>query len=110
MEITTVPYKRCDVVKAVGRIDKHHASDLEKAFNDILEGGKVGIVFDMSEVSFISDIGVWVLLETHKQCMKKMGKLVLTNVADDVLGWSGVQHFIEIYDDVITAVGSFDKD
>jgi len=30
MELTTTQYKRCDLIKPVGRIDGSNASDLEK--------------------------------------------------------------------------------
>ena len=39
MEITTSEYKRCDLVKAVGRIDSNTAPDLEKHFNGVIDGG-----------------------------------------------------------------------
>jgi len=110
MEITTISYNRCDMVKAIGRIDSETAPDLNTAFNSIIESGKSGIVFDMSEVDFISSRGIWVLLETQKICSKKKGKLILVNVADEMLksfDLVGVKHFIEIYNDVTAAVGSF---
>ncbi len=110
MEITTTLYNRCGLVKVVGRIDSQTAPDLEKAFNAIIEGGKSGIVFDMSEVNLISSGGLWVLLETQKICKKKRGKLALAGVTDEMLAsfeLAGVKHFIEIYSDVTAAVGSF---
>lgn len=110
MEITTSEYKRCDLVKAVGRIDSNTAPDLEKHFNGIIDGGKSGIVFDMAEVDFISSRGLWVLLETQKACKKDKGKLVLVNVSENMqqsLDLAGVKHFIDIFDDLTDAVGSF---
>ena len=110
MDIETTSYKRCDLVKASGRIDSSTASDLENAFNKILEGGVSGIVFDMSEVNFISSRGLWVLLETQKACKRNRGQLVLVNVSDEMkqsLDLAGVKHFIEIFDDLTAAVGSF---
>ena len=110
MEITTSQYKRCDLVKAIGRVDSNTAPDLEQQFNEILDDGKSGIVFDMAEVDFISSRGLWVLLETQKACKKDKGKLVLVNVSENMqqsLDLAGVKHFIEIYDDLTAAVGSF---
>ncbi len=110
MEISTTSYNRCDLIKVVGRIDSNTAPDLEKAFNDLIDGGKSGFVFDMAEVDFISSRGLWVLLETQKACKKKKGKLALVNVAEDMmesLDLAGVKHFLEIYADVTAAVGSF---
>ena len=73
MELSTTEYKRCDLVKAVGRIDSNTAPDLEKAFNEIVDNRKSGIIFDMAEVDFISSRGLWVLLETQKACKKIKG-------------------------------------
>jgi anti-sigma B factor antagonist len=110
MEITVKEYKRSVEVKTSGRIDSNTAPDLEKAFNEILESGKNGIVFDMAEVNFISSRGLWVLLETQKACKKERGKLVLVNVSENMtqsLDLAGVKHFIDIYDDLTDAIGSF---
>jgi len=110
MEISSISYKRCDVVKATGRIDSDTAPDLEKAFNAIIDSKKTGIVFDLGEVNFISSRGLWVLLETQKACKKKRGKLALANISDEMsrsIELAGVKHFMEIYDDVTAAVGSF---
>jgi len=110
MEVSKISYKRCDLVIAEGRIDSNTAPDLEATFNEIIDGGKSGIVLDMSKVDFISSRGLWVLLETQKTCKRKNGKLVLTNVSEDMqqaLDLAGVKHFIDILGDVTAAVGSF---
>jgi anti-anti-sigma factor len=110
MEITTTAFKRCDLVKAVGRVDSNTAPELEKTFNDILDSGRRGIVFDMGEVDFISSRGLWVLLETQKACKRGNGKLILVNVSEDMqqsLDLAGVKHFIDMMEDVTAAVGSF---
>jgi anti-anti-sigma factor len=110
MEISTTSYKRCDLVNATGRVDSNTAPTLEKTFNEIVESGRTGIVFDMSQVDFISSRGLWVLLETQKACKRGNGKLVLVNVSEEMqqsLDLAGVKHFIDIMDDVTAAVGSF---
>lgn len=110
MDITKTAYKRCDLVKAEGRIDSQTAPGLKETFDDIIESGKKGIVFDMEDVNLISSRGIWVLLETQKALKKKNGGLVLVNVSDEMLesfDLVGVKHFIDIYDDVTAAVGSF---
>jgi anti-sigma B factor antagonist len=110
MELSTTQYKRCDLVKATGRVDSNTAPELEKAFNEIIDNGKSGIIFDMADVDFISSRGLWVLLETQKSCKKNRGKLVLVNVSEDMqesLDLAGIKHFIEMFDDTANAVGSF---
>ena len=110
MDISTTTYKRCDLVTANGRIDSNTAPELERTFNEIVDGGRTGIVFDMSQVDFISSRGLWVLLETQKACKRGNGKMVLVNVSEDMqqsLDLAGVKHFIDIMDDITAAVGSF---
>jgi anti-anti-sigma factor len=110
MEIQTISYKRCELVKAAGRVDSNTAPELERAFKEIIDKGVTGIVFDMSEVDFISSRGLWVLLETQKACKRGNGKLILVNVSEDMqqsLDLAGVKHFIDILSDVTAAVGSF---
>ena len=70
MEVTTIQHKRCDVIKATGRVDSYTSPDLEKSMNTITEAGRYKIVFDMSEVDFMSSKGWWVLIETQKKCKR----------------------------------------
>ena len=111
MDITTTQYNRCDVVKMAGRIDTYTAPKLQEAMDAIIEAGRYNIVFDMSEVDFLSSKGLWVLTETQKNCKKmNRGKLVLSETNDkirssfDLVGMGG---YFEIYDELTSAVGSF---
>jgi anti-sigma B factor antagonist len=111
MEITTTQFKRCDVIKATGRVDSSTAPQLEEAMNAIVEGGRFKVVFDMSEVNFVSSKGWWVLIETQKKCKRyKRGEIVLVDVKEDIrssLDLVGMGSYFRIYDDVTTAVGNF---
>jgi len=111
MAITTKQYRRCDVVKMKGRIDRQTAQGLKDTFNAITDGGRFRIVFDMSEVEFISSIGIWTLLETQKTCKRyNRGELVIARVNEKIqytLDLAGLIHFFKIYDDILDAVGSY---
>ena len=111
MDITTKQYRRCDLVKAVGRIDSNTAPKLRDAFEAITNDGRFRIAFDMSDITFISSVGVWVLLETQKICKRyNRGDLVIANVNEKIrhtLDLAGLITFFRIYDDVLDAVGSF---
>jgi anti-sigma B factor antagonist len=110
MEITSQQFKRCDLVHAKGRIDSQTAPELKDVFNGITEDGRYRIVFDMSEVEFISSVGIWVLLDTQKTCKRyNRGDLFIANVNDKIkytLDLAGLIHFFQIFDDVVEAVGS----
>lgn len=110
MSVQVTQYKRCAVVKMPGRVDTDTAPELEKTFAEILSEGTSNIVFDMSDVTFLSSRGIWVILEALKACRKENGNLVLANVSDNIkesLELAGVEHFVRIYDDLVSAVGSF---
>jgi anti-anti-sigma regulatory factor len=69
-------YKRCEYVKAEGRIDNYCVNELKAKFDEILEEGRSGIAFDVSDVGvFVAD-GYLLLLQTHKACKRANGKLV----------------------------------
>ena len=111
MDITTKQYRRCDLVKMKGRIDSQTAQGLKDTFNAITDEGRFRIVFDMSEVNFISSIGIWVLLDTQKTCKRyNRGELVITGINEKIrytLDLAGLIHFFKIYDDVLEAVGRY---
>ena len=111
MEITSTQFKRCDVIKASGRVDSSTAPQLEESMNAIVESGRYKIVFDMSEVNFMSSKGWWVLIETQKKCKRyKRGEIVLVCVKDEIrasLDLVGMGSYFNIYDDVTMAVGNF---
>ena len=111
MDITTIEYKRCDVVKTVGRIDSYTAPDLDEVLSSLTNSGKYKIVLDMTDVDFMSSKGWWVLIETQKNCKRyNRGELVLTGVQDrirDSLNLVGMGSYFQIFDDVVSAVANF---
>lgn len=111
MEIQTTPYKRCTLVKVQGRIDSQTSPTLKDALQKINSDGIYKIVFDMSEIEFISSAGIWVLMETQKACKRwNRGEIVLTTPNEKMtrsLDLSGAKHFFKIFDDVTAGVGSF---
>lgn len=111
MEISVTQYKRCDVVKANGRIDSSTAPQLEAALQSVTDAGRFKIVFDMSEVQFMSSKGWWVLIQAQKRCKRyKRGELVLAKVREEIrssLDLVGMGTYFKVFDDVTAAVGSF---
>lgn len=111
MAISTMDYKHCSMVKMDGRIDSHTGDSLMDAFNEVQERGVYKIVFDMTDVDFMSSKGWWVLIQTQKACRRyNRGEVVLANVPQkilDSLDLVGMKHYFQIFDDVVGAVGYF---
>ena len=111
MEITTTQYKHCDLVKASGRVDSYTAPALADAFNKITDNGRYKIVFDMSDLDFLSSAGLRVLINTQKNSKRyNRGELVLVKIPENIyaaLDLAGFIPLFKIYDDVLSAIGSF---
>jgi anti-sigma B factor antagonist len=111
MEVTTSQFKRCDLVKATGRIDSNTAPQLAEAFEAIHQAGRFKIVFDMSDVDYISSAGLRVMITVQKTCKRwNRGEMVLASVSERVyeaLELTGFVPLFNIFDDITTAVGSF---
>lgn len=111
MEVTTEQFKRCDLVKATGRIDSNTAPQLAKAFETINEENRFKIVFDTSGVEFISSAGLRVLINVQKTCKRwNRGELVLASVPQrirEALDLAGFVPLFKFFDSDVEAVGSF---
>jgi anti-sigma B factor antagonist len=111
MEVTTEQFKRCDLVKAAGRVDSQTAPQLEEAFRQITDAGRFRIAFDMSGVNFLSSAGLRALIATQKTCKRwNRGELVLAAVPQriyETLELTGLIPLFNLFDDAVGAVGSF---
>ena len=113
MDITTTRFKRCDLVKVSGRINSQTAPQLAEAFKALQDQdeGRFKIVFDMSEVDFISSAGLRVMIDVQKTSKRwNRGEMVLASVPErihETLDLAGFVPLFKIYDEVIEAVGSF---
>jgi anti-sigma B factor antagonist len=110
MEISTTQYKRCDLVKACGRIDSATAPQLQDEFNRIMNENRYRIVFNMECVDFISSAGLRVLIFTQKTCKRyNRGELVLTNLPENIdaaLDLAGFKTLFNIYQSELDAIGN----
>lgn len=111
MEVSTIQYKHCDVIKVKGRVDSSTASQLSEALEVVTNDGRFKIVLDMSEVEYMSSAGLRVLIGTQKLCKRyNRGEVVLAQVPKriyDALELAGFVPLFRFFDDLLTAVGSF---
>ena len=70
------------ILKVAGRLDTTTAPELEKTLDSVLEGTKE-LVFDMTDLEYISSAGLRVLLATQKT-MNKQGSMVIRNVNETI--------------------------
>ena len=110
MEVTVQQYKRCDLVKASGRIDSATAPKLAETLDGIMNAGRYRIVLDLGEVEFMSSAGLRVLIATQKMCKRyNRGEVILALVPKriyDALELAGFVPLFRFFDNVLDAVGS----
>ena len=110
MEVTTQEFKRCSLVKPSGRIDAATAPQLQRALDALTEAGNYRLVVDMSEVDFISSVGLRVLVNGRKTCRRyNRGDLVLASPSENVrrtLELAGFYSLFDVYDTTVEAVGN----
>jgi anti-sigma B factor antagonist len=111
MDLVTHQLRRCDLVKASGSIDSDTAPHLARAFQDINDDARFKIVFDMSDVQYISSAGLRVMIKVQQTCKRwNRGEMVLAGVSErlyktlDLVGYTG---FFKFYENATVAVGSF---
>ena len=110
MEITTTEYKNCDLVEVSGRVDSATAPQLGEAMDAITDSGRYKIVFDLTNVEYMSSAGLRILISTQKTCKRyNRGEIVLACIPQrvyDALDLAGFIPLFTISDDVTEAVGN----
>src|SRR4030042_6555915 len=103
MEITTTPYKRCDLVQVSGRVDSFTAPNLAETMRTITDAGRYKITLDMSGVTYVSSAGLRVLSDTQKTCKAlNRGEIVLSRVPlriYETLDLAGFVPLFKFFDD-----------
>ena len=111
MEIRITNYKRCDVIKIIGRVDSSTAPILEQNIKNLMEAGHYHIILDLSEMEFISSAGLRVLISAHKNGRRyNRGEVVLAAVPTNILkalDLAGFTSLFHLQKDVLTAVANF---
>lgn len=81
-------------VKIIGRLDTMTSPQLEKELGESLDGVEE-LIFDFSDLAYVSSAGLRVLLSTQKR-MKKQGDMVIQNVNDEVMEVFEITGFVDI--------------
>ena len=77
-----------------GRLTTATAVDLEKSLNESLDG-VTELVFDFSDLKYISSAGMRVLLSAQKR-MSSQGSMMVTGVSNDIMEIFEITGFTDI--------------
>jgi anti-anti-sigma factor len=96
-------------LKISGRLDAESAPDAEQAVKGLLGEGKRRLLFDLSEMSYISSAGLRVVLIAVKQLQRTGGKIVLSALTPTVKEVFDVSNFSRIIPITETVEAGFRK-
>ena len=97
MEIKEDKNNSVYIIQVLGRIDASTAPELEKKFHDLLESGEQNFLIDLSNMDYISSVGLRVLLVLAKRTKTSSGKVVLCNLQEQVYEVFEISGFTSIF-------------
>jgi anti-anti-sigma factor len=113
VEITNRAYADVVVVAPTGRIDHTTAPAFERFVVPLLEpsaGAAAGLVFDFARVSYISSVGLRVLMIAGRSMRSRGGRLAvaaLQPVVAEIMAISRFGSVVEMHPTVAAALGAF---
>lgn len=110
MKIEVQSLKRVELMTVSGRIDSSNANEFDEALNNLTDNGEYQLVLNMSGVEYTSSAGLRALVSALRECKKHSGDLRLSDPSDrvrEVLDLAGLTTLFEVFDDDVSAVGSF---
>ena len=100
------------LIKLIGKLDVNGVGDVETKFVGYTAGREIPVLVDLSGVTYLSSVGIRLLLWTAKAVIENAGKFVMLNptpLVADVLDVSGMKNVIPIYNDYDSAVADLLK-
>lgn len=110
MEIVTGKQDGKNIISVKGRLDANTSPELEKTLLAALDAGEKNFIADLSELDYISSVGLRVLLMTAKKAKSAGGKVVLCNLGEhvqEVFEIAGFTAIFPIFADLDEALTSF---
>jgi len=94
------------LIKLSGKLDIEGTNLVEPQFALHCQGENVFVLVDLSQVTYLSSIGIPMLINNARAITKHGGRLALVNPQPNVksiLDITGVLHMVRIYKDIETA-------
>ena len=107
MEISRTEEKGIVVVAIKGRLDAESTPEAEKFIMDILAADQSRLIFDLSDLEYLSSGGLRIVLAASKDTRQKGGQLVLcclNEYVKEIFEVSGFHSIIPIVDSVKSGI------
>lgn len=98
MEIEITRNNHIRIVKATGRVDSFTAPRLAEAFRQLLDERQYNLIFDMTNIDYISSAGLRVMIDVQKTCRQEQkGELALVGVQKRIYETLELAGFISLF-------------
>jgi anti-sigma B factor antagonist len=87
-----------NVIDLKGYLDAHTASDLENAFNGLIEGSKYKVVVNFEELDYISSAGLGVFMAYVETMRDNKGDIKFSNMKENVYNIFDLLGFPMLYE------------
>jgi anti-sigma B factor antagonist len=85
------------IIGLCGRLDASTSPSVEKQLLALMDQGEIRIVFDFSELTYISSLGLRVLIFVAKQVQKAGGKLAIAAPSNQVYEIFKIAGFTSVF-------------
>ncbi len=110
VKIALTELHRADVIAVEGSINTLTTPEFEAALNQRLDQGRHNLVVDLEGVNYLSSAGLRALIAALKRAQGAGGNLALAAPSArvrEVIELAGLTNLFPMYDDRVSAVGSF---
>lgn len=110
MDIDIKEMARVTLLTIGGRVDSNTAQTLGQHLNEQIEKGRMNLVIDLEQVEYMSSAGLRELVGALKRTKSAGGDLRLSTPSErvlEVLKLAGLDSVFTVFDDTVSAVGSF---
>lgn len=97
MEITEEKRGSVKIVGLRGRLDANSSPLAEKRLQSLIEQGEERLVLDLSELTYISSLGLRIFIAVAKTIQKTNGKLALAGLNDHIYEIFKIARFTTIF-------------
>jgi len=107
LTVTTWDTDEIRIINASGRMDAATSRDVEVALTSLIDAGAKKIVFNASELTYISSSGLRVILASLKKVRQGGGDLALAamqQAPSEVIKMTGFDRIFSMYDTVQQAI------
>lgn len=85
------------LAKVAGRLDTAAAAQFQADIQPIIENADKQITLDCTNLEFISSSGLRLLLTLRKATLAKGGKIVITNISEDIKQVFAITGFTSLF-------------